>query len=233
MYVDPTACAAPVRETAARVFENQPVSVVAGTADQRDDIVILRDGEIVASSSVDELLRSVLLINSDVYLTGTQNLGDVVFPDVLKALEGTPLRLRGYPDSDSEKLLLIAASRGIERLAYETGEGTLRVGFQRLSRLVDEPGTYSVYEQLCETGLDVHAYGIEDTRPPAELDVTVHAGTSEFHRRCWFVVFTPSSSGRRPAALLATEREHNCWKGFWTFQPAPVESIRGLVSAYG
>lgn len=229
MRIDPDACVAPVRETVEQVFENQPVSIATATADQNDDIVVERDGEIVASSSADELLQSVLLVNSDVYITGEQNLDNIEFPDILKALEGVPLRLRGYPESDSEKLLLIAASREIERIAYESGEGTLQVGFQRLSRLVEEPGTYNVYDQLCETDIDIHVYGVKDTRQPVKLDLTVHTGTSDFYRRCWFVAFNPSSSDEQPVGLWAIEREPNCWKGFWTFQPQSVESIRATI----
>jgi len=229
MRIDPDACVTPVRETVERVFENQPVSVTTGTPDQGDEIVVARDGGVVASSSTDELLRSLLLVNSDVYLTGGQDLEEIEVPDILKALEETPFQLRGYPESDSEKLILTVISREIERIAYERGEGTLRVGFQYLSRLVDEPGTYEVYEQLCDTDLDVHVYGVEDARPPAELDLTVHPGTSEFHRRSWFVVFDPPSSDERPAGLYAIEREPNHWDGFWTFRSESVESICGVI----
>lgn len=231
--IDPEASFAPVREVMDRLFENQPVSISEGSADQSDDLVVVRDGETIASSSIEELLRSVLLINSDVYISGSRSLEETELPDVLKALEETPLRLRGYPDSNSEKLLFIAVSRTIERLAYETGDGTLWVGFQRLSRLVDEPGTYEVYEQLITTDLDVHVYAVEDTRPPPELDdtVTVHTGTSHLHSRCWFVVFEPLSSDKRSSGLFAVERESNYYEGFWTFQPERVESLRRTIES--
>ncbi len=231
MCIDPDASAAPVREALHRLFDNQPVTICEGAANQNDDLVVIRDGEIIASSSVDELLRSVLLINSDVYISGARGLEETELPDVLKALEETPLRLRGYPDSDLEKLLFVKVSRAIERLAYETGKGTLWVGFQRLSRLVDEPGTYEAYKQLCTTDLDIHAYGVDDPRLPPEIerDLTVHAGSSRLHSRCWFVVFEPPSSNGRSAGLLAIEQEPNCYTGFWTFQPRRVESIRQTI----
>lgn len=224
VHVDPDACVAPVRETLDRIFENQPVSITETPAGQSGDIVVVRDGDVVASSSAEELLRSVLLVNSDVYITGSRDLTETELPDVLKALEETPLRLRGYPASDSEKLLLITVSRAIERLAYETGAGTVRVGFQRFSRLVEEPGTYRVYDQLCETDLDVHAYGIRDA-PPPEFDLDVHTGSSPVYRRCWFVVFEPSSLDEQSAGVFAIEREPNRWDGFWTFRPQRVRSI--------
>ena len=225
--VDPDACVAPVRETLDRIFENQPISITETPGEQRNDIVVVRDGEVVAGSSTEELLRSVLLVNSDVYITGSRDLTETELPDVLRALEETPLRLRGYPASDSEKLLLITVSRAIERLAYEAGRGTVRVGFQRLSRLVDEPGTARVYERLCETDLDVHAYGVEDASPPLDLDV--HTGISQMYRRCWFVIFEPSTAAGRYAGLFAIEREPNRWDGFWTFRPERVRSLEQAI----
>ncbi len=229
LHIDSDACVAPVHETMDQLFENQPVTVSGGSSDQPDDVVVLRDGEVVASSSAEEILESVLLINSDVYISGSRSLTETEFPEVLRALEETPFRLRGYPKSDSEKLLLITVSRAIERLAHETREGTLRVGVQQLSRLVDEPGTYRVYERLCEADLDVHVYGVEDTRPPAELDLTVHTGTSPLYRHCWFVVFEPPSSNGRSAGLWAVEEEPNHWEGFWTFRPQRVEPISRTI----
>jgi len=229
--IDPDASVASVRESVDRLFENQPVATRQEVANQRDDIVLMRDGEIVASSSAEELLESILLINSDVYITGSRGLEETELPDILKALEETPLRLRGYPDSDSEKLLFITVSRAIERLAYETGEGTLCVGFQRLSRLVDEPGTKEVYEQLCNTHLDIHAYGVGDTQLSPELGLTVHPDDSQFYRRCWFVVFEPPSSEKLCSGLFAVEREPNHYDGFWTFRPRRVEMIRRRVES--
>jgi len=219
-----------IRSALDRLFEKQPISVTDGSSEQSDDIVAVRDGEIVATASADTLLRTVFLINSDVYTTGSRPLTETAFPDVLKAFEETPFRLRGYPESDSEKLLFIAASRGIERIAHAAGEGTLRVGFQAFSRLVDERGTYRVYEQLSETDLDVHIYGVEDTSLPAEFGFTPHAGTSRFYRRSWFVVFQPSSADGQPAGMFAVEREPNEWKGFWTFHRQRVDSMDRIIT---
>ncbi len=227
--VDPTASVAPVRETLARVFDTQPVSVTEGTADQHGDIVVVEDGTVVASSSVEEVLRAVLLVNSDVYTSGSRTLADSELPAVLYALADVPFQVRGYPASDSEKLLLIAVSRAIERQAHDAGVGTLQVGFQQLSRLVDEPGTYRVYEQLCETDLDIHVYGVGDVPLPSELDLTLHTGGSQFHRRSWFVVFQPVAGDTQPAALFSTEQEPNCWRGFWTFDAERVDAIRRAI----
>ena len=232
--VDPTASVAPVRETLLRVFDKQPVDVTTGSANQAGEIEVISDGQRLAASSVDELFQSLLLVNSDVYITGSRPLADCKLPDVLSALDEIPFLVRGYPESDTEKLLLIAVSREVERLASLAGAGTLRVGFQQLSRLVDEPGTYRVYEQLCATDLDIHAYGEGDVAVPAELDLTVHTGNSQLHRHGWFVVFQPESTdgptAGRAAGLFSTEREPNRWGGFWTFDSERVDAIARTIT---
>ena len=216
----------PIRASLNRLFEKQPVTVTEAPETQAADIVVERDGSLVARSSAEALLQSVLLVNSDVYITGSRDLTETELPEVLKALQEIPFLVRGYPESDSEKMLLLAVSRAIERRAYEAGSGTLHVGFQELSRLVDERGTHRVYEQLSETEIDIHTYGQGDVTVPDDLSVTVHTGDSWFHRHGWFVVFTPEPGDCDPAALYSIEREPNRWGGFWTFQPERVAAIR-------
>lgn len=215
------------------MFDNQPVSVTTGSLEQSSEIEVFCDGTRLAGSSVDELLRSLLLVNSDVYITGSRPLVECTLPDVLRALQEVPFLVRGYPASDTEKLLLIAVSREIERIAYEAATGTLRVGFQQLSRLVDEPGTYRVYEQLCETDLEIHAYGLEDVPLPKELDLTVHTGSSRLYRHGWFVVFQPETTDdpatAQAAGLFSIARESNHWDGFWTYDPERVDTITETI----
>jgi len=225
----------PARNMLDSLLAGQSVSIsdvdTGGAADAESDIVALvEDDEILARSTLDELLESVLLINSDLYKTGAIDLGDVDLPDVLQGLDEVPFRLRGYPASNKEKLLLIIVSRVIERIAAETG-GTLRASFQRLSRLVDERGTYEVYETLSNGGVDVHLYGVGDANPAETLPVTVHTGTSYPYRRSWFVVFRPPAGGPGDhAALLALEDEPNVWDGFWTFRPDLVDRIERHIA---
>jgi len=182
---------------------------------------------VIARSTLDELLESVLLINSDLYKTGAIDLNEVTLPDVLSGLDEVPFRLRGYPHSNKEKLLLIVVSRVIERIAAEAGGGTLRASFQRLSRLQDERGTREVYETLGNSGVDVHVYGVGDADPGVSLPVTVHEGRSSPYRRSWFVVFNPppGADAARSVALVALEDEPNVWDGFWTFRPKLVDRI--------
>ena len=232
--VDPSASVAPIRDALSRLFDDQQVSVT--TADDPADthtaeVAVSRGGEVVATSSAAAMMESLLLVNSDVYITGSRSLDDAALPSTVQALHDLPFRLAGFPESDSEKLLLIAISRAIERRALEGGRGTLRVGFQRLSRLVEEPGTRRVYERLAETDLAVHAYGVGDTTLPDSLPLTAHTGSSEFHRRGWFVIYEPpADSDIEPVALYAIAVGDNRWDGFWTYTPGRIADIAAFVT---
>jgi len=250
IQVDPSASVVPLQDALSRLFADQPVSVTtaengvaavvddaelvdsaAGLVDPDDEVAVVRDGAVAATASADALMESLLLINSDVYITGSRGLAEAALPPILQALHDLPFRLQGFPDSDTEKLLLIAVSRAIERRAYEAGAGTLRVGFQRLSRLVDEAGTRRVYQQLATTDLAVHAYGVGDTELPESLAVTAHTGTTDLHRHGWFVVFQPpADSEATPAGLYAIETGDNQWDGFWTYSAERVDDIAAVVA---
>mgnify|MGYP000459243291 CR=1 FL=1 len=67
-------------------------------------VALVEDGSVVARSTLDELLESVLLINSDLYKTGAIELGEVALPAVFEGLDEVPFRVRGYPESNKEKL---------------------------------------------------------------------------------------------------------------------------------
>ena len=184
-------------------------------------------------SFFDELLESVLVINSDLYKTGGIELDEAALPAVFEGLDEVPFRVRGYPASNKEKLLLIITSRVIERIAAEHGTGTLCASFQRLSRIDDERGTRSVYERVAGSGVDVHVYGVGDVDPLSSLPVTVHAGTSYPYRRSWSVAFTPPEEvDGDHVALLALEDEPNVWDGFWTFRPELVTRIEQHIAEH-
>ncbi|THE65178.1 histidine kinase [Salinadaptatus halalkaliphilus] len=197
---------------------------------EEDLAVLLEDGQPVAASSMAALYDSLLAINSDLFVTGARRLGDTSLPDVLAGLEGTRLRLRGYPLAHKEKLLLILLSRYIEQLAWEHGTGTVRSAFQHLSRIDDEIGTRRVYEQLEETDLDVHVYGIDDGSVP-DLEMTVHAGSSRTYRNSWFVVYNPPAGIETTdaGALVCLETEPRIWDGFFTFDPDCVDAIEDRI----
>ena len=238
------------------VFENQPVAVEEQLDPNRpnDTIALLEDGTVVAESPLGVLSDAILMVNSDLYTTGTRKVETTEAPAVIEKLTEVPFRVRGYPDSNSEKLLFIVISRYIERLAYTHGRGTLRTGFQELSRIRDEAGTRDVYAKLSETDVDVHIYGVPngmsvDERPASgesvdelpdsgesvdefpgdELQVVTHSGYTPDIENTWFVVFDPHSKEERAAALLAFQRGANTWEGFWTYELTHVEAIAEYI----
>ena len=208
------------------LFAEQSVSVdEAVVEDVPEDTVLLLDenGDVLAQSPLSAVSESLLFTNSDAFITGSTGLDAVDLPDVIRGLEGVNFRLRGFPRSKKEKLLLIAVSRQIERAAWETGAGTHRASFQRLSRIVDEQGTQRVYRRLGESDVDTHVYGIDDdggAARAAELGVTVHTGTSADYRDSWFVIHRPPGAdepdGPEPIALLAVQDDDGVWYGFFT-----------------
>lgn len=236
----------PTHRMLAGLFDEQAVEVEVATTDlpdaEGDAVALIEDGDVVASSPMADLERSVLFVNSDLYTTGTRKLADADLPEVLTRLSDARFSLRGYPLAHKEKLLLIAVSRQIELRAHRAGSGTLRSSFQRLSRIEDERGTRRVYEALGSTDVDVHVYGEPDANPAATLPVTVHDGYGDGHSDSWFAVFQPggpagpdasdadatdADAGRDDgaAALVALESSPRVWEGFWTYRPDLVADI--------
>lgn len=227
---------AAIRGLLESVFEGQPVSVGERAVETAaEEVVLMEDGPdgptIRARSSIEALNETVLMVNSDLYKTGSVDLAAIDVPDVLLELDDVPFRLRGYPQAHKEKLLLIAISRYIERRAWRAEAGTLRSSFQRLDRIDDERGTRAVYAALAETDVDVHVYGMGTAASIDDLDVTIHTGTGADYRDAWFVIYTPANTGGLPpAALLALEDAPGVWDGYWTFRPERVEAIDAHVA---
>ena len=211
-----------------KLFDDQPVPVSEGQSETYDEntVLLLEDGDVVATSPLEELSTAILLVNSDLFITGARRLEGTEVPDVLDGLAGTRFSLRGYPESNSEKLLLVLISRYIEKRAYTDGTGELRSSFQRLSRVNDERGTRRVYERVAETDVDVHLYGQPDWTPSPECPVTIHGGYSYDFRNSWFVIHCPAAdSETKPAALLALELDDGKWDGFWTYDDQPIGEL--------
>jgi len=221
----------PLQRLLETMFDKQPVAVEEWDVNEevRDVVYLVTDGDVVASSPLAELQRSVLTVNSDIYVTGSRGVEEVDVPDVIEGLTEIPFQLRGYPESNKEKLLLITISRYIEQLALENGGGKHRASFQRLSRLNDEQGTRAAYERLAESEVDTHLYGMPDWTPPPEFDVTIHGGWDQEFRESWFVVHVPDEESSRHAGLVALESEHALWHGFWTYDPATVQEINRYI----
>jgi ABC-type multidrug transport system ATPase subunit len=118
-----------LHELLTKIFDRQSVEIrrsvtvpEPGSA-SADRVYLLNDGEVIAESPLEEVADSILLVNSDLYTTGARSVQEVDLPDVITALDETHFRLRGYPESNKEKLLLITISRYIERTALEHGTG--------------------------------------------------------------------------------------------------------------
>jgi len=224
----------PIQRILENLFADQDVDVDEQTHDEYDDdtVLLVEDGKVIASSPLQALEETILLVNSDLFRTGTREFEAVELPAVIDGLTDHLFTLRGYPESNKEKLLLIVVSRQIERLAHTAGEGTLRASFQRLSRLEDEQGTREVYNTLADTDVDVHIYGRPDWVPSPNFEVTMHGGYREDFRRSWFVLYNPPPERREEydaAALVAVEQEPRQWEGFWTDRPAVVEDIARYI----
>jgi hypothetical protein len=220
------------RSMLSAVVDEDTVSVDVDEIERFEDgtVALLdEDGNLVATSPLEELQRTVLFVNSDLYTTSGTDFEDFELPSVIERLDDVPFDLRGYPVHPKEKLLLIVISRYVEKTAWEARDGTLRTSFQELSRIDDERGTRSVYERLSDTDLDVHLYGEADWRPSRVLDVTMHAGRSSDFRDSWFVVYRPPGGGEGSVALLAIETEDDHWTGFWTFDPDRVRAINRYI----
>ena len=215
-----------------------------GDPDDIENLVLLmEDDEVVAGSTLGELGDAVLFVNSDLYITGSRSLSDVDLPSVISGLDDATFTLRGYPESNRQKLLLITISRFIERTAWTAGDGTLRSSFQRLSRIDDEVGTRDVYERVADTGVDTHLYGVPDELP-ADLDAVIHAGDDPDFTDSWFVLYRPPEGPHTAESdpdsdlvrgieggvgLLAVETEPRVWRGLWTFDADRVSRVNRYI----
>jgi len=237
-----------------QAFENQSVQIEERHIPEgdTDQVCLIENGSVTATSSMSKLSKTFLLVNADRYRTtsGTDRSATGSFPNVLTGLDDVAFTVRGYPESNKEKLLLILISRFIEDRALACGDGEFHSTFQRLSRLDDEFGTRKMYDWLGDSDVETHVYGVRDD--PAvidDLNVIVHAGTTHEYRRSWVVLFRPSSEAEEPAsdtgeasgekvaaadacspvALVAVETGPNVWRSMWTYDRDRVERIRPYV----
>ncbi|MFC7020064.1 MULTISPECIES: DICT sensory domain-containing protein [Haloarcula] len=218
---------APLVRMLRRMVDTPTVDVREGSSDDGavTDAVTLEDenGAELGMSSLEDIARSVLMVNSDLYTTGTRPVDEVQTPEVLANLEETTFSVSG-----KQKMLLIQMSRHIESLALQHGDGTLHAGFQYLSRIDDERGTRRVYERLVERDVDVHLYGVPDSELSVSEDVAVYTSPTEELRRSWFVVHTGCPDPAK-AALVAEETGDNEWRGCWTFDGEVTDAVTEYV----
>lgn len=221
----------PLQRLLEKMLDGQSVTIEEITReDETQDMVYLVDsGDVVARSPLLEIANAILMVNSDLYITGARELDDVHVPNVIDGLTDVPFRLGGYPESNKEKLLLITISRYIERLALDHDSGKHRASFQHLSRIEDEHGTRTVYDSLANADTDVHVYGIPDWAPQPHFDITIHGAWTREFRDMWFVTHVPADEQDRHAALVAIQTDPRTWEAFWTYDEARVKDINRYI----
>lgn len=219
---------APLHLILESLFDNQPVEVTERFSPDHDRNVVqlVEEGNVIATSSLEALAETILLVNSDRYMTGVEGKW---MPAVLAHLDEIPFTVRGYPHSHREKLLLIAMSRLIEHRALAAGSGTIRAAFQHVSGLTCEPATRRMYESLAETDLDIRLFGYGDHPVDFPLSGSFRPANHWAHRNAWVVSFVPDGTCVDPASLLAIETGPNLWDGFWTFDIEKIDTINRWV----
>jgi hypothetical protein len=244
----------PIQNVIETTFADQPIRVEERDIPdvESDTVLLVEDGEVLATSPLSALRDTIVMVNADLYRTGARGIANLDLPAVIKRLHDVRFSLRGYPKSNTEKLILVVISRYIEQVAARNGRGRHRASFQHLSRIRDERGTRQVYDHLADTAVDVHVYGIPDWVPSESLGVTAHGGYTDDFRDSWFVLFTPERGAGRPAtdgastvasdrstttrsdrgpvALLAIEEEPQVWDAFWTFDPSLVADLNAYIA---
>lgn len=127
-----------------------------------------------------------------------------------------------------ERRQLLLASREIEDRAQRVGNGTLRVGFQRFSKLRHQ---WPLYRGLATgTDLDIHLYGREDWEPPELSPVTYHSDLPEVGR-FWFLGFDGGSDRGQRCALVAEERTPGRFYGGWTYDSDRVGGLMDWLAS--
>ena len=194
-------------------------STELGTEEPANVALLHRGPDVIATSPVADLRNAIRLeaIETDGDLTA------VVEPDVFEHVHR-----KEYTVQNGGKLQMVRIGRLIETRALERGAGTLHTGFQRLDRVQDELGTRDLYEGLAGTDVDIHLYGEPGAVPNAE-QYTLHTAPDGELAEAWFVVYDGAGEDARKAALATRETEPERYTGFWTYQPAIVDSIASYL----
>lgn len=198
-----------------------------------DQLEIIKDCETIHSSTLDKIRDTILMTNSDKYITQTDQLENLEFPESILKLTGESFYLRGYPKAHNEKLILIAISRYIEKLSYENG-GKHYATFQEIGRLNDEIGTYNIYKNLSQEVHSLNLYGLPSQNMESimnDIKANYNIGDSEPHRRLWVVIHR---SEDECAALAALEHKNkrNEWTAVWTFNRDDVLQLERTMNEY-
>jgi len=219
----------PIYRLLVDLFDTDAVEVRDTEGDNRshrtDATVLRKGGNDIAVSSLGAVRDELLLVNSDIYVTGARGLDDIDPPDVIAGLDEVPFRVSDGSRQPKAKLVLIEMSRAIEAMAWRNGTGRLDAGFQQLSRIADERGTKRVYTRLgADTDVETHVYGVPGHNPSLP-SVSVRAADTRELRRSWFVVYRPEDRPGGGAALVAYQTEDAVWEGCWTYDRGRVAGV--------
>jgi len=198
------------------------VRTVADADGPRGVCLFHRGDELVEATTLEELALDI----------GEQTAGDPIerafagadpFAAVETPFDGSPV-VTGAPTAD--RGTMVGLSREFERQALRRGSGTIRAGFQRLSRLADSRRTRSIYERLADAGVDVTVHGTPDATLDASFEVV--ADEDETLADYWFVLYDggPEYNG----ALVAHETEPSTYEAFWTTDLALTAELFDLAA---
>lgn len=124
-----------------------------------------------------------------------------------------------YVIDAGSKLPLLRASHQIEHLATNGDSGTLFAGFQQLSNLRDDYGTWDRYRRLSEYGTEVHVFGAPDQQFPDTESPTIHSSDADEIGEMWFLAYL----GTEWAGVLIAEQtdatdDRDRYDGFFSFR---------------
>jgi len=195
------------------------VTVAEGGDALPENFAVLHEaGEVVSASNLADV-DAVLAFEAGIVTDPDFERDD--YPEVFKHADTTTF-------TSYDKRRMIIASREVELAAYDAGAGELRAGFQQLSRMEDQ---WHVYEQLSESGLDVHVYGLPDWDRPRDLSLTLHTNDHPEVRDSWFVVYDGNGRDTRKTALVAYEQDDGTFHGFWTYDAGIVDEMVDYLHA--
>ena len=199
--------------------KNVQLSAEATVSGRPGEFVTLSDDDgVIAAASLDQFRRSLDRTERPI------GIEESPYRPILDELDETMFTSWSIDQ-------MMSATREIEDRAFRVGSGSLHAGFQTVSTLV---GEHEVYENLGDSGLDVHAYAAPDEEPPETTSYTLHIERATEIEESWFVVFDGGGDDDQKCALLAEERAPREFYGFWTYDPGTVDwLVEYLRSTYG
>jgi len=180
------------------------------------NVGVFHDDTLVDAVDIDEWWPEALTVER--VLDGTDGVDPPAVPgdtSVVVSYEATRERLVGV-------------SRQFEERALRRAGGRLTVGFQNLSVLADSPRTREVYDRLASNGVDVSVHGYPDA-DVGDVSYDVVPDTDGRFRDYWFILYDGDGDPDRTAVLVALERENGLYDGYWSVDPAVVDTAFDIV----